>query len=153
MPDHLAALAALSRAVRDSTLKRLRLVPVEFANWRPDDLAMSFADIAFHLIAADRWLFQKVAEPSLPPITGAAGAVRVESPDDWRALIGDLADMGDRRVAWIRSLTEAQLDRILPDERFGGDISVWWLLVRGNLDHETHHRGQVGVYLRLIRRA
>ena len=43
-------LAEFSRAVRESTLKRLRLVPDGFENWRISPQAMSFADVAKHLI-------------------------------------------------------------------------------------------------------
>ena len=31
----------------------------------------------------------------------------------------------------------------------GQEVSVWWIIVRGNLDHEIHHRGQLS-YLRAI---
>ena len=27
---------------------------------------------------------------------------------------------------------------------------MWWIIVRGNLDHETHHRGQIAAYLRML---
>ena len=37
----------------------------------------------------------------------------------------------------------------IPDERFGGNVSVWWILLRGNLDHEIHTRGQIALYLTL----
>ena len=32
----------------------------------------------------------------------------------------------------------------------GKEVSVWWIIVRGNLDHEIHHRGQLSSYLRAI---
>ena len=38
----------------------------------------------------------------------------------------------------------------MPDDRFGGDVSLWWVVVRGNLDHEAHHRGQLATLLRII---
>jgi uncharacterized damage-inducible protein DinB len=28
------------------------------------------------------------------------------------------------------------------------EVTIWWIIVRGNLDHETHHRGQLSVYLK-----
>ena len=34
----------------------------------------------------------------------------------------------------------------------GQEVSVWWIIVRGNLDldHEIHHRGQLSSYPRAI---
>lgn len=36
------------------------------------------------------------------------------------------------------------------DQRFGGEVSVWWIVMRGNLEHESHHRGQVAAYVRAL---
>jgi uncharacterized damage-inducible protein DinB len=36
------------------------------------------------------------------------------------------------------------------DDRFGCQVSVWWVIVRGNLEHEAQHRGQVASYLRIL---
>jgi uncharacterized damage-inducible protein DinB len=36
------------------------------------------------------------------------------------------------------------------DDRFGGEVTLWWTIVRGNLEHEAHHRGQIAVYLRIV---
>ena len=48
-------------------------------------------------------------------------------------------------------------DRISTIERLqlfpaGKEVSVWWIIVRGNLDldHEIHHRGQLSSYPRAI---
>jgi uncharacterized damage-inducible protein DinB len=35
------------------------------------------------------------------------------------------------------------------DSRFG-EVTVWWVIVRGNLDHEIHHRGFIGAYLKML---
>jgi len=36
------------------------------------------------------------------------------------------------------------------DSRFNGYVSVLWIVLRGNLDHEVHHRGQLASYLRVL---
>lgn len=143
-------LAELSEAVRESTLKRLRVVPEGLENWRPVPSAMSFADLAHHIAEADRWLFRKLESPELPPMRGAAGACVVADRAQFLALIEELVDLGRRRSALLRGLDAAALDRRLPDARFGGEVSVWWIVVRGNLDHEAHHRGQLATYLRQV---
>jgi uncharacterized damage-inducible protein DinB len=146
-------LAELSEAVRESTLKRLRVVPEGLENWRPVPSAMSFADLAHHIAEADRWLFRKLESPELPPMRGAAGACVVADRAQFLALVEELVDLGRRRSALLRGLSAAALDRHLPDDRFGGEVSVWWIVVRGNLDHEAHHRGQLASYLRQVAEA
>ncbi len=143
-------LAAFARAVRESTLKRLRRVPPGRENWRITPEAMSFADQAQHLIDTDEWLFEKLAVKTLDPIVGVAGTVTIADRADYQALLGALARIGERRCALLESLTAEQLDEMIYDARFGGAVSVWWIIVRGNLDHEIHHRGQMVAYLRAL---
>ncbi len=145
-----AKLAELSAAVRESTLKRLRLVPLGRENWRPVDGALSFAEIAQHVVECDEWLFRKLDDPELHAIKARAGSVTVAGRAQFRALLDRLAVLGDHRRDLLASLTDAQLDARIPDDRFGGEVTVWWVIVRGNLDHEAHHRGQLAAYLRIL---
>jgi uncharacterized damage-inducible protein DinB len=145
-----ARLAQLSIAVRESTLNRLQQVPDGFENWRPTEASLSFADIAQHLTDADNWLFHKLQKPELPSLQGQAGLVSVHSRAVFDSLIDKLCEIGERRKILIESLTDDDLSRRIFDDRFGDEVEVWWIIVRGNLDHETHHRGQVAVYLRIV---
>jgi uncharacterized damage-inducible protein DinB len=141
-------LAEWSKEVRGSSLKRLSLVRPGFENWRLTPGSMTFADVAFHLIEADQWLFRKMAEPSLTPMVGRAGMTNISAREQFTALCDELEALGRRRAAVLESLSPAQLDATVPDQRFGGVVTFWWVLVRGNLDHEVHHRGQVAAWLR-----
>jgi uncharacterized damage-inducible protein DinB len=143
-------LAELSRAVRESTLKRLRRVPAGFESWRISPGAMSFADLAHHLVAADHWLFRKLAEPALAPMVGAAGEAGEVDRDGFLALIAELETTGEERARRLAALSARRLAERLPDARFGGPTTVWWIVVRGNLDHEAHHRGQLAAGLRAL---
>jgi len=146
-------LAAFARAVRESTLTRLRRVPPGSENWRIDGGAMSFADLARHIADADHWLFQKLNDPALPAMTGRAHLVEIAARDEYLALLAELEETGRRRAALLESLTADRLSQKLPDERFGGAASVWWIIVRGNLDHEIHHRGQIAAWLGVVERS
>lgn len=147
-----ARLRELAAAVRESSLKRFRQVPVGFENWSPRAGSMSFADLLFHLIEADRWLFLRVADDSLPPIQGAADAIQTSDRSEYNALIAEFKETGVERESLIKCLTDEDLARKSFDQRFGREVSLWWIVVRGNLDHEAHHRGQLAVYLRLCSR-
>ena len=143
-------LAQLSVAVRESTLKRLVQVPDGFENWRPTEASLSFADIVQHLIDADNWLFQKLQTPELLPLQGQADLVSVHNRAVFDDLLEQLREIGERRRTIIENLNEDDFSRQIYDSRFGGEVEVWWIITRGNLDHETHHRGQVATYLRIV---
>ena len=149
MQSESSNLAAWSRAVRESTLKRLRAVPPGRENWRPVPGAMSIAGIAQHIVDADLWLFMKLEDPTLQAMKGCTDANSVPSHQEFLAILSNLERTGERRSALIQQLTPSLLTRQMPDERFGGEVSVWWEIVRGNLDHEVHHRGQLAAYLRI----
>jgi uncharacterized damage-inducible protein DinB len=148
-PTESENLAAFSGAVRESSLKRLRLVPEGRESWRPTPEAMSFADLAQHLIAADEWLFRKLEERALEPMVGRAGEVGEVTRERYLEMLARLEETGRQRDNLIAGLSADQLAEPIFDRRFGGEVSVWWVIVRGNLDHEIHHRGQIATYLRI----
>lgn len=143
-------LAEFSRAVRESTLKRLRAVPEGRENYRPDQKSMNFADIIVHLIECDRWLFTKLRHPETTSLHGKAGIANVTGRPEFMGLINKLEWTGHERSEMINRLDEDELSRLIFDDRFGGEVTVWWLIVRGNLDHEIHHRGQIATYLHIM---
>ncbi len=143
-------LAEFSQAVRESTLKRLRLVPERFENWRISSETMSFADMAKHLIDADNWLFEKLKIKNLKAMTGQPNLVEITDRNQYDDLLGELEQTGERRKSMLDKITEEELSEMIHDDRFGGEASVWWIIMRGCLDHEIHHRGQISAYLRAI---
>jgi uncharacterized damage-inducible protein DinB len=149
MQNEASNLATWSTAVRESSLKRLRLVPPQKENWRPVSGAMSFAEIAEHILDADLWLFRKLEVRTLSPLCGHAGTVYISTRQEYLGILGHLEQTGRQRSELIRSLSHTQMAERIFDQRFGGEVSVWWVIVRGNLDHEIHHRGQLATYLRI----
>ncbi len=136
--------------MRESTLKRLRLVREGYENWRISSKAMSIADLAQHLIDADNWLFEKLRTKNLKPMVGRANVVEITNRSQYEGLLGELEQIGDRRGGMLDKITDEELSEMIYDDRFGGEVSAWWIVVRGCLDHEIHHRGQISVYLRVI---
>jgi uncharacterized damage-inducible protein DinB len=110
---------------------------------------MTFADIAHHIAEADRWLFRKLEDPTLSKMEGTAGEASGVTPDEFQELVAQLRLSGEQRVTLLSTLTDSVLNSPMFDDRFG-DVTVWWVIVRGNLDHEAHHRGQLAAYLRII---
>jgi uncharacterized damage-inducible protein DinB len=110
---------------------------------------MNFAEIAHHIVEADSWLFRKLEDPTLLKMAEKAGEVAAVTPEEFQELVIKLRQSGEQRAELLSTLTDSALDSPIFDDRFG-DVTVWWVIVRGNLDHEAHHRGQLAVYLRLI---
>jgi uncharacterized damage-inducible protein DinB len=81
---------------------------------------------------------------------GRAGSLSVDRREAWEHLLEELGRSGRRRERLLEGLDEAALARRLRDERFDGEASVWWIVVRGNLEYEAHHRGQIGAALRVV---
>lgn len=144
-------LAEFSSAVRDSTIKRLSLVPHGSENWRVDEQAMSFADLGQHIVDADEWLFRALEGRKPPPMKGRAGLLAIGRRDEYIRLIDDLRRTGESRRALIEGMSSKRFAEMIYDGRFGGEVSAWWVVVRGNLDHEIHHRGQIIAYLRMLK--
>lgn len=150
MATESSRLAAFSQAIRESSLGRFRSVPFAHVNWRPTPRALSIAELAQHLVDADRWLFDKLQNPGLAGMKAVAGTLTLSCADDYDGLLGLLVTTGLERSRLISSMTTADLEGSIPDDRFGGDVTTWWVVVRGNLDHEIHHRGQLATYLRIL---
>jgi len=143
-------LSEFSEAIRESTLKRLNAVPEGKENWRPLPDTMSFANLAQHLIDCDKWLFEKLKNPGLQSIRGKPGIIQVESRGEYRQIIAALTRVGEMRAHLIKHLDEKDFSKLIFDNRAVGQVKVWWLIVRGNFDHEIHHRGQIAAYLKFI---
>ena len=68
-------------------------------------------------------------------------------------LLEELKETGRLRQNFIEKMTDEKLDELIPDARFSGDVRLWWVIVRGSLDHETHHRGQISTLLQIARKS
>ena len=81
------------------------------------------------------------------------GEVTIFRREEYEALVTRLVETGRRRAELFRNITDEELARRIPDDHYGGgiDSSIWWILVRANLDHEIHHRGAPAVYLRVLK--
>lgn len=138
------------RAVRNSTIKRLERVPAGFENYSPSNGSLSIANIAKHIIDLDNWTFDKLKNPSLKAIETQTANITIGSRFEYEDMIEELNELAEEKIVLIESMSEADLQKKMFDDRFDSEVTVEWILLRGNLDHEIHHRGQLAVYLRLI---
>lgn len=110
-------MADLSLVVRESTLKRLQIVPNGLENWRYKEGKMSFSDLACHLIECDKWMFETLNHISRAPILESH--FTSHSRADYDGLLDDLARAGQERASLIRSYTQEDYRRMIHDPRVG----------------------------------
>jgi uncharacterized damage-inducible protein DinB len=139
------------KVVRGSTLKRLNAVPEGYENWRVSKNSLSFAEIAKHLIELDDWTIRKINEPTIQSILPEKGSADNCNREQFNALIARLEKSLQRKIEFFGSLSEDMMQKKIYDDRFDDEVSIEWIILRGNLDHEIHHRGQIAVYLRMLK--
>jgi uncharacterized damage-inducible protein DinB len=140
----------LTNTVRESTLKRLALVPEGYEEWRIAEEKMSVADIVQHLIDCDYWMIEKIRNTGLKAIDGVVNAVHVNSRNEFNILLESFNVSLNNKIEFIRILSDSDLKIEMYDDRFNKEVSIWWIIMRGNIDHEIHHRGQLSAYIQMI---
>jgi len=138
-------------SVRESTIKRLEIVPEGYENWKVSSGALSFAEIANHLIDCDNWLFEKIKNPNIKSIQTETSIIKYCDRDLYKKLINNLKELREIKVDFINSFDEDKLNTKIFDDRFNSEVSIAWVILRGNIDHEIHHRGQISAYLRVLK--
>ena len=121
-------LAEFAKAVRDSTIKRLKQVPAGKENWRITPEAMSIAEIAYHLIETDEWLMEKIEIKELDPKQGKTGTIKIDDNIEFRELIERLQQSGEKRCSFVRKLDGSKLQSTIFDKRFGKEVTIWWII-------------------------
>jgi len=139
-----------SSAIRRSTIKRLELIPLGYENWAISKNALSVSEIVLHLMKADEWLIEKYSNPLLKSFKATKDMNHSSSREEYIQSIRDLGEQLDRKIELFKTLTNEKMEEKVFDDRFGGQVAWWWTIVRGNLDHEIHHRGQLSAYIRVL---
>ena len=143
-------LTKFSTAVRESTIKRLIKVPEGYENWKISKGALTFSQVAQHIIDLDYWTIEKIKNPALKSIETEGVEHLNCTREVYTKLISKLKESLAEKLKFIESLNDEDLERKIFDDRFNEEVSFAWIILRGNLDHEIHHRGQIAAYLRFL---
>ena len=139
-------LALFSEKVRQSSLKRFRIVKVQDRAYRPASGRLSFVDHLKHLVDCDRWILAVVCGDAEPhaDIHPGEGDIAL-----WDSYMLVLEQSGLEKANYLRGLSSLDLDRIIEKPENLGRPDVGSLILRENLDHEIHHRRMVQLLLKL----
>ncbi len=139
-------LADVAGQVRESTLKRFRQVAANDRGWQPGPGRLSFADHLVHLVVCDSWVLavlQGMPEPKAEVKPGDGDV------SQWDNYLKALETAGKSKEAFIRELTEQDLECVVEAPAHMGSPEVGALILRYNVEHEIQHRGSVQLMLRL----
>ncbi|HYI08369.1 MAG TPA: DinB family protein [Thermoanaerobaculia bacterium] len=127
--------------IRERTMRVVAVVPPDRIDWTYKEGKFTFGDIMRHLAAIERWMF---VENALLRPSRYAGHGR------------DLADGYEEVVGYMRRMHEESLALLADVDLLatcttpaGASMRVGkWL--RGMIEHEVHHRGQLYLYCSML---
>jgi len=144
-------LTEFCKSVRGSTVKRLEIVPEGYENWKVSLNALSFAEIAKHIIDLDNWLFEKIRNPNTKSIETETAIIKSCNRKEYKELINNLKEILHKKIDLFNTFDEDKLKVKIFDDAYNSEVSLAYLILRRNIDHEIHHRGQITTYLRVLK--
>ncbi len=135
-----AALTKLQHA-KEYTLKTAEAMPGERYNFKPTPEEMSFGEQLLHLASNLGWLTSEYLSQAKNPVSKTDA--QLKKKEDIIAVVGKTYDYA------IEVLKQVKPEQLSDTVRFfAGPLNKLQILNLIN-DHQTHHRAQLLVYLRL----
>lgn len=146
-------LAMLSRTIRERSLLRINSIPDGFRNWRMNNTTLSFAHLVKHLINVDELFLKMIQSDSkhFHWVLGTEEAHFEVDAKEYSQLIIRLKDLQLERENILKNLKDSDLKQLIFDEEQNEYITLWWFIMRKLIEHEVYHRGQLSVYLKILK--
>jgi len=147
--DIIQALAKEMEAEAVTTHKMLRLVPAEKLDWKPHEKSMNMQNLAVHIAELPSWVSMALTTSELDFGAMDYTPTTVSSNEDLLALFEKSFEEG------IAALRNAKEEDLSPSWtlRTGDKVHMVmnkYEVIRHAFSQTTHHRAQLGVYLRLL---
>jgi uncharacterized damage-inducible protein DinB len=127
---------------KESFLEFVKAMPEDKYGFKPTAEVMSFAEQVLHTIGGNYWFFATL-KGEKPPKGEEAFKAEGKTKADIIKIVEEADAYADE---FFNGLTE----KIAHEEaKMGENTIAKWKLILFGLDHITHHRGQLVVYLRL----
>lgn len=124
------------------TMEFAEAMPDEKYGFKPTEEVFSFAEQLMHLVGGNYWFFASIKGEKTPFSEEALGA-QGKSKKEVVKIVEESFAYGD---VVVEGLTEDMLNKEIT---MGKNKLTMWKILLFCVDHITHHRGQMVVYLRL----
>jgi uncharacterized damage-inducible protein DinB len=132
-----------------TTLKFLALVPFEKSDWAPHEKSMKMIDLVTHIADLSSWPKLGIETEELDFAAAPYHPAKAENNEQLIAL----AEKNTKEsLESLSTINEADLDRpwvLRTGEQIHAEMTKYGI-IRVSLNQITHHRAQLGVYLRLL---
>lgn len=130
------------RHEHDKTRRVIEAVPADKCSYTPDDRSMTAIDLAWHL-ASSEWMFSRMVLDGQTPGGEGKRPENIKTP-------ADVLKFYDETVAPVKgelkNATPEQLAKVIDFHGVFQAPGVAYMNLM--LNHSSHHRGQLSVYLR-----
>ena len=130
------------KQAKEYTMEFAEAMPDEKYVFKPTDEVYSFAEQLLHLAGGNFWFFATIkGEKSSKPEEAFKSEGKTKN---------DVINLVKESFAFGDAIVDGLTDKILHEEvAMGKNKLIVWKLLMFCVDHITHHRGQMVVYLRL----
>ncbi len=130
--------------VRERTLRVTRAIPPDQIEWTCRPGEFTFGDLARHIVAVERYVFAEAVLGKQSLYTGYGR----ELADGYDNVLAYMDRLHRESVDIFRSISNEDL--LKKGRSVDGAAVTAWKLLRGMIEHEAHHRGQMYVYLGIL---
>jgi uncharacterized damage-inducible protein DinB len=131
------------------TRKMLAIVPTDKLDWAPHEKSMKMKALASHVAELPGWVKLALTTKELDFATAPYEPIPVESNDDLLAILEK--SLEEAKSSLLQAKEEQLSERwiLRTAETIHADMSVYEM-IRVSFSQISHHRAQLGVYLRLL---
>ncbi len=131
------------------TRKMLAIVPTAKFDWAPHEKSMKMKALASHVAELPGWVKLALTTKELDFATAPYEPLQVESTDDLLAILEK--SLEEAKSSLLQAKEEQLNERwiLRTAETIHADMSVYEM-IRASYSQISHHRAQLGVYLRLL---
>jgi uncharacterized damage-inducible protein DinB len=137
-----ATLKTVWDKAKEYTMEFAQAMSDEQYGFKPTKEVFSFADQLLHVAGSNYWFFSAL-KGEKPPVPEEELKSEGKSKEDVLKILKDSFALGD---SYVEGLTDEVANEELA---VGKNKIIKWKLVLFAVDHLSHHRGQMVVYLRL----
>ena len=132
-----------------STRKMLAIVPNDKYDWQPHPKSMTVRSLATHIAELPTWVGMGIHTDGLDFATAPYDPVKIDNTEDLVAYFDKCLADGKKELAATTEEVLEQLWTMRNGEKVYMAISKYEL-IRHAFGQTSHHRAQLGVYLRLL---